>query len=110
MKYEFTPQMDEISGFGGGYEDTCRKMLSAGLEWLDQNPSASPEFHGYKGVYGIIQEDNADAKALSDAVVAASGGDCTGAMHQAVISHCLFIKSHSWDEYVAKMSERAKAS
>jgi hypothetical protein len=103
--YEFTPEMGEISGFGGGYEETCRKMLKAGMEWLDANPKAEPQFHGYKGIYGIIEEDNADAKALSDAVVAGSGGDCTGAMHQAVIGACLYIRKNGWDSYVREMSK-----
>ncbi len=104
MKYQFTPEMDEISGFGGGYETTCRAMLSAGLEWLDAHPNAEPKFHGWKNIYGIIEEDNEDAKELSNA--ATVGFDCTGAMHQAVISHCLHIKSSGWDTYVKEMSER----
>lgn len=105
MKYEFTPEMGEISGFGGGYEDTCRKMLSAGLEWLDEHPESKPEFHGFKGVYGLILEDNEDAKALTKAVVDASDGDYTGAMHQAVISSIFWIRKNGWSAYVAKMSE-----
>lgn len=103
-KYEFTSEMDEISGFGGGYEQTCRNMLKAGLLWLDAHPEATPEFHGYKGVYGIITEDNADAKALSDAIVSGSGGDCTGAMHQACVSTALWIRTNGWDAYVKAMT------
>lgn len=79
-----------ISGFGGGYEIACQVMLVQGLEWLSQHPEAKPEFHGYKGVYGIITEDNADAKDLSTAVC--FGVDPTGAMHQAVMSHVLYIR------------------
>lgn len=105
-KYEFTPEMGEISGFGGGYETACRAMLKAGLEWLDAHPEADPQFHGYKNVYGIIAEDNDDAKALSEAVVAPTGGDCTGAMHQAVVSSCLWIRKNGWDAYVKAMSEQ----
>ncbi len=105
MNYEFTPEMGEISGFGGGYEQTCRDMLRAGLEWLDENPEADPQFHGYNGIYGIISEDNEDAKLLTEAVVAPTNGDCTGAMHQAVTGSVLWIKAHTWEECVAKMSE-----
>ena len=36
-KYAFTPEMREISGFGGDYEQTCRNMLAAGLRWLDEH-------------------------------------------------------------------------
>ncbi len=109
-RYQFTPDMGEISGFGGGYEQTCRNMLAAGLEWLDTHPDADPNFQGFKGIYGIILEDNANAKALSQAVVDAADGDCTGAMHQAVISHCLAIRKIGWDAYCVKMREREEPS
>jgi hypothetical protein len=74
-KYAFTNNMKEISGFGGGYEETCRKMLIAAVEWLDDHPDADPQFYGYKNIYGVIHEDNDDAKALSKAVVDASGAE-----------------------------------
>jgi hypothetical protein len=106
-KYEFTPEMGEISGFGGGYEDACRSMLKAAMEWFDANPNANPEFKGCENVYGLVVEDNDDAKALSDAAVKAAGEHgCTGAMHQAVITHSLFIKKNGWDKYVEEMSKR----
>lgn len=105
-KYLFTPDMGEISGFGGGYEQTCRNMLAAGLEWLDSNPKAEPQFSGFKGVYGILNEDNADAKALGKTIVEASGNDCTGAMRQAVLSHCMFIRKNGWDRYCEEMRKR----
>ena len=103
-RYSFTPDMGEISGFGGGYEQTCRNMLIAAVERLDAHPEADPQFHGFKGIYGVIQEDNEDAKALSKIVVGASGGDCTGAMHQAVISSALYIKKNGWEKYKAEMT------
>lgn len=109
MSYEFTKAMGEISGFGGGYEATCQNMLKAGMEWLDAHPNADPKFYGFKNIYGLIDEDNEDAKALSKAVVDGSGGDCTGAMHQAVIYHCLVIRKHGWDYYVAEMSKREES-
>ena len=102
----YTDDMGEISGFGGGYEKACQAMVLAGLAWFDAHPGADPKFHGYSNIYGIIEEDNDDAKALSDAVVAASGGDCTGAMHQATISHVLVARRLGWEGYCAKMRER----
>ncbi len=104
MKYEFTEEMGEISGFGGSYEQGCRNMLNAALVWFDDNPNAKPEFTGYKNIYGIINENNEDAQALSD-VVGNTEPDCTGAMHQAVISRVLWIKENGWDAYVKRMSE-----
>lgn len=105
-KYVFTAEMGEISGFGGGYEQTCRNMLAAGLEWLDAHPKAAPKFMGFKGIYGVLADDNDDGKALSAAVVAGADGDCTGAMHQAVISHCMFIRKNGWERYCADISQR----
>ena len=105
-KYVFEPEMGEISGFGGSYEEACRKMVVAGLNWLDMHPLAEPKFHGYKGVYGILSEDNAIAKELSTAMVDAAGGDCTGAMHQATVTTVLWIREHSWEEYVKEMKKK----
>lgn len=108
-KYIFTDDMGGISGFGGGYEQTCRNMLAAGLDWLDEHPNTEPKFCGFKGIYGIIKEDNEDAEVLSEAVVTAADDDCTGAMYQAVISSCLFIRKHSWEHYCEKMRKPAVA-
>lgn len=104
MSYDFTESMGEISGFGGGYEQTCRNMLKAGLEWWDAHPAANPSFRAFNGVYGLIDETNEDAKALSKAVIDGAGGDCTGAMHQAVISSIFWIRKNGWEKYVKEMS------
>lgn len=109
--YVFTPDMDEISGFGGTYEAGCRVMVQAGMEWFDQHPGAEPQFRGYRGVYGVLAEDNADAKALSAAMVAAAdaaypNGGVTGAMHQATVSAVLWAHRHGWDTYCDAMRKR----
>lgn len=105
MNREWTQEMDEISGFGGGYEDSCRAMVIAGLEWFDEHPDADPQFHGFKGFYGIIQEDNEDAEELTKVVVAACKDGATGAMHQATIGHILHIKEVGWERYCEEMME-----
>lgn len=110
MERQYTKEMGEISGFGGGYEEACRNMVLAGLQWLDEHPGADPQFHGYKGIYGLISEDNDDAKQISAAMVEASGeSGCTGAMHQATVGHVLHIKEVGWEKYVEEMSEREPA-
>lgn len=106
-KYTYTEDMAEISGFGGTYESACRNMVIAGLEWWDEHPNADPKFQGYKNVYGVINDQNKDAKDLSNAVVKACE-DCTGAMHQAVISHILRIRHVGWEQYCKESIERAK--
>lgn len=107
--FEWTEDMDEISGFGGGYERTCRAMVSAGAKWLADHPQADPQFHGFKGVYGVIVEDNEDAKALSKIVTDAAAGDCSGAMHQASVNHVMFAHKNGWAAYQKKMSARDSA-
>jgi hypothetical protein len=101
----YTDDMREISGFGGGYEATCRAMVLAGLAWFDAHPTADPKFHGFTGIFGIIQEDNEDAKALTQVVIdaAGGGGGATGAMHQATIGHILAARRLGWDAYCAEM-------
>jgi hypothetical protein len=104
-QYKFTPEMGEISGFGGGYEKTCQCMLDMGLRWFDANQEADPRFQGGENIYGVIKENNEDAEQLSKAVVAGSFGDCTGAMHQAVISSILWIRKNGWNKYVEAMTK-----
>ncbi len=35
MEYQFTKEMREISGFGGGYEDCCRRMILSHVDLID---------------------------------------------------------------------------
>lgn len=108
MNIELIDEMKaEMSGFGGGYEKTCRSMLKAGLKWLEENPGADPKFQGYENIYGVITESNDDAKKLSKAVLDGSGGDCTGAMHQAVIETIFYIKKNGIDKYLEHMNSPA---
>lgn len=103
-RYTFTPDMGEISGFGGDYEDACRAMVRAGLLfWDDQPERFDPHYKGMQNVYGICIDDNDDARALDKAILAAVDGDCTGAMHQAAIEHILAIRRHGWGWYVTEM-------
>lgn len=101
----WTEDMAEISGFGGGYEECCREMLRAGLRWYAEHPDAKPRFKGFKEVFGLLMEDNEDAKVLSKAVLepGKAGGGATGAMHQAVIGHLFKIRRDGWEAYVEAM-------
>ncbi len=103
-----TDEMGEISGFGGGYEQCCRDMLEAGVAWLDAHPESDPQFSGYGRIYGVVNEDNDDAAALTAAIIDAAKGEATGAQHHAVVKRCLFIKKAGWDEYVRQCTEQAK--
>lgn len=104
--YTYTPECREISGFGGGYELACRNMVIREMQWFDENPKANPEFHTYKNVYGIISEDNPEAKNLTDSMLEAAGGDCSGAMMQASVGHVMFAVKNGWTEYIKKMESK----
>lgn len=108
-KYKWQKGMGEISGFGGSYEKGCRAMLIAGLEYWDANPDLDPQYKGWEGVYGILSDNNEDAKKLDDVVMDVVNRDCTGAMHQAVVSSILYIKKQGWDKYVEDMSKPKEA-
>lgn len=116
----WTEDMGEISGFGGSYEAGCRAMVLAGIKGIDENPNADPQFTGFKGVFGLVMDDNADAKALDEAILNAevtypdmNGGksfkvrkECTGAVHHAAINHVLAYKRMGWNEYCKVLRER----
>jgi hypothetical protein len=85
MTYEFTDDMGEISGMGGPYEVLCRKMLFAGLDWLDAHPG------------------ELDAGKLGQALIDASKGECNAAQHGAVMDACLMVRRDGWAAYQARM-------
>ncbi len=106
-KYIFTDEMAEITGFGSTYEETVRRMIVKGLEWLDRNPTKDPKFKENKNVFGIVFEDNEDAKELSK-VLTENEPDITGAMHHASVQHILWIKQNGWEKYVQVKTEQKK--
>lgn len=108
-KYHYTPDMGEISGLGGGYEDACRAMVIAGLEWADAKGNVDPRYKEFEGIYGLTTGENADAKELQGVMHKASNDDCTGAMMQACLSHVMFVLKNGWDKYVIEMTERKTA-
>ena len=106
--FRHTPEMGEISGFGGGYETLCQDMLEAGCKWIAANANADLKGHSFKGVYGMMVADSDDAKAMEAAMMAAdTGKDCTGAMHHAVMSRLFYIARNGWDAYCAELKKGA---
>lgn len=107
--FRHSPDMGEISGFGGGYESACQDMLEAGARWLHERAKRDQktdlQMHGYTNVYGILVADSDDAKALEKVVVDAAPG-CSGAMHQAVMSRLLYIAKNGWPAYCAELRKR----
>ncbi len=105
-----TPDMGEISGFGGGYESLCQDMLEAGVWWLEQHRTVDVKVLTNPQIYGIIKEGTPETKELSDVVVAALKNECTGAMHHCVMALLAYIAKNGWDAYCAELrkSERGE--
>lgn len=99
MTYRHTPDMGEISGFGGGYEECCQDMLEAGVKWLDEHPDADIVVLENPNITGFIWEGTPDTEELTKAVIAAAKGEATGAMHHTVMARLAFIKKRGWDTY-----------
>ena len=103
--YRHTSEMGEISGFGGMYEDSCQDMLQKGVEWMNDNLDADLQASGFKNIFGVIKLESDDAKQLSKVITDVSE-NCSGAMHQAVMSRLFFIAKNGWDKYVEKTTMR----
>ena len=106
MEYKHSEEMGEISGFGGSYEDTCQQMLHNGVSFLAERSSADVQVLEIPNVYGVVNLEGDDAKALEAAVMDGIK-DCTGAMHHAVMSRLAWINKNGWDKYVKELSSRA---
>ena len=106
MEYQFTKEMREISGFGGGYEDCCRRMIVAGAQWCDSNPDAKLTYKEFKNITGLTTDESPDMKKMQEAMNNATGEfGATGAMMQAAMSHVMFVRKNGWAKYVEEMIE-----
>ncbi len=90
----------DISGMGGGYERACQLMLKAGIQYLANKSNFVWDYEEYANVYGVCWSDSENAKRLDKVLLYAAGGDCSGAMHQAVIGHLRFIHENSYDKWL----------
>ncbi len=95
----------DISGFGGGYEAGCQKMLLNGLKFLNEHPNFDwSAYKEYRGVIGVTIAESCEAKKLDEAVC--QGVEPSGAMHSAVISHLAYINKHGYDGWVAEAEKK----
>lgn len=90
----------DLSGMGGGYENECQKMLAAGEQWIKDNGEAKSKLSAksYDGIYGILEPNSPETEDLSKSIVAVAD-DCTGAMHQCVMGHLMFIAKEGKDKW-----------
>lgn len=102
-----------ISGFGGGYENECQRMLWNGINYLREQKligeiNTGIEFQSFENVYGACFPKGEPAEKLSEAVMRGID-EATGAMHHAVMGHLMFIckmGTEKWFEEFRDLPER----
>lgn len=115
MPFEFSEDMDPISGLGGVYERACRAAVCAGAKWFAEHPHAHPALDGDMGRGELIEGVNTEGCALLAAIRATLvtmddgskitlGEFMTPAMYYVVLYHVTWIGAFGWNWYVAKMS------
>lgn len=104
-KYQYTEKCREVSGFGGGYEDACRKMVQTGMEWLDKHKEANPTFDQFKNVYGLTTNENDAMKDMQSAMNEAISNGASGAMMQVSTNHVLYAHKNGWEKYISEMEK-----
>jgi hypothetical protein len=93
-----------ISGFGGGYEDTCQRMLWRGVLYLAEVRPPLDIWEGtrsYAGMYGLLVTGE-PLKELEAAVMDGEP-DVTGAQHHAVMGHLRAIHEHGVDWWLDQL-------
>ncbi len=104
MKFEYTKNCREISGFGSGYESSCRDMVIAGMKWLDENKKAKIDFAQYKNIYGLTFDESEDCKKMQEKMLAVNDG-CSGAQMQACLNHIIYAYTNGWGKYIKEMEQ-----
>lgn len=111
--YEWTAEMGEVSGLGGEYEEACRDMVVAGVEWLDEHPDADLQASVIDGVIGVVEPDTAETEALMDHMseeLTNDGRDApTGAMMHTCVGHVMYVAGQGWDAYAERMEADDRA-
>ena len=108
MIYRHTPEMGEISGFGGTYEQTCQDMLENGMKWLVANPDSDVKAQEYPNIFGLASVSGEDGDSLENAILDGIT-NATGVMHHAVLNRLVWIKNNGWDKYVEELVSYRKS-
>lgn len=98
-QYPWEDGMCELSGFGGEYEDACRRMFYAGLTWLENYPNSDLRAREYENVFGIFIPGSEDAQKLEDTMMAEEP-ECSGNMMHQAMNHLFFVAKQGWEKYV----------
>lgn len=114
IDFEYTEDMNEITGLGSDYERGCRTGVLAGMRWVIEHPGAEPAINGYSGEDGWLQPQNMAGTSLLAAIEAAPftldngtklclGELLTPNQYLFVLQHIGFIAQMGWDAYAQKM-------
>ena len=100
LTYKHTPDMGEISGFGGVYEASCQAAFDAAVKWLVANMHAN--------LHPESADASSDRKTITDVMISAVDDACpgaglTGIQAGEVIGRCRWIQAHGWKAYVEWM-------
>ncbi len=103
-QYTWTRQMLGISGEGGKYERTCRKVLIRTLKWLDAQPAG---FLDYQRATDLILRNNRRTvqKIRSAILEAALDTDLKRQDLDVILENALYIKRNGW-AYYERMKQR----
>lgn len=97
MKCAWVTGMRNITGIEGECEEACRKMVAAGVAWLEAHPNAELRY----GPSGF--PESADARELHGVTFEASP-EFFGVAGVLATQHARFIHVKGWDAYVTAMT------
>jgi hypothetical protein len=111
MNFEFTDDMNEISGLGGAHERALRTAVTAGAQWWVAHPEGDPIITGDDAT---CEAGNGDGESLlravngtiftgDDGVKVPLGNAMTPSMYYAAMYHVMWIGEHGWNNYVCAM-------
>lgn len=102
--------MDQISGFGGGYEEHCRNLARACVAWLEEHRSSLVFQDDGSFRFGSTDDEaRAAYDRMCDHVDNATGNQSSGAQVGAAASHGAFIFAKGWDAYAESMRQRKRS-
>ncbi len=101
----------DISGIGGSYEWGCQIMLQAGLEFLKAHPDFHFDYRQNPHIIGVATTDTLWGKELDKVLWDASEKfgkqyGATGAMHQFVVNHLMFIQKNGYEKWLEEFKDR----
>lgn len=99
----------DISGFGGGYESTCQKMIWQAVKYLVENKPKDLTSKQSKSITGVCINEGKDGEAFDEAMMNGIDG-ATGAMHQYATNHARFIYEKGYDKWFEKMAKHRDKS